>query len=105
MPELTDVLTAIAHPSRREIISRLAASGPTRFTDVAEPLGVTLNAVTKHLEMLDRAGLIVRDKRGREVYISLCPEPLHMVATWAHEYEHFWNKRLDTFEQHFKNKK
>ncbi len=105
MPELTDVLCAISHPSRRAIISHLAASGPTRFTDVAEPLGVSLNAVTKHLEMLDRAGLIVRDKRGREVFISLRPEPLRMVATWTHEYEHFWNEQLDTFEKHFKNKK
>ena len=105
MRDLTDVLTAISHPTRRAIIGRLAASGPARFTDVAQPLDVSLNAVTKHLEMLDRAGLISRDKQGREVYITLIPEPLRLVATWVHEYERFWNERLDLFEKQFKNKK
>ena len=105
MDPLTDVLTAISHPSRRAIIGKLAESGPTRFTDVAKPFNVALNAVTKHLKLLDRAGLIEREKQGREVLISLRPEPLRLVAGWVHEYERFWNERLDQFEQHFKNKR
>jgi len=102
--QLTNVLTAISHPSRRAIIRRLAASGPARFTDVAKPLPVTLNSVTKHLKLLERAGLISREKQGREVFISLRPEPLRLVAGWVHAYERFWNQRLDQFQQHFKDK-
>ena len=104
MDELTDVLTAISHPTRRAIIGQLA-NGPARFLDVAKPFDTALNAVTKHLKMLERAGLIERQKQGREVLISLRAEPLRQVAGWVPEYEQFWNERLDKFEQHFKDKK
>lgn len=87
------------------MIGQLANNGPARFLDVAEPYNIALNAVTKHLKMLERAGLITREKQGREVLISLRPEPLRQVAQWAHEYERFWNERLDQFDQHFRNKK
>jgi len=105
MDALTDVLTAISHPTRRAIIAHLAARGPTRFLDVAKPFDTALNAVTKHLRLLERAGLVERERQGREVMISLRPEPLRHVATWVHEYERFWNSQLDEFERHFKNKK
>jgi DNA-binding transcriptional ArsR family regulator len=104
MDQLTDVLTAISHPTRRAIIAQLA-SGPARFLDVAKPFDTALNAVTKHLKMLERAGLIEREKRGREVFISFRGEPLRQVAGWVHEYERFWNMRLDQFEQFFKDKR
>ncbi len=104
MDELTHVLTAISHPTRRAIIGRLA-KGPSRFLDIAEPFDTALNAVTKHLKTLERAGLIEREKQGREVLISLRGEPLQQVAQWVHEYERFWNQRLDQFEQHFKDEK
>jgi DNA-binding transcriptional ArsR family regulator len=104
MEQLTDVLSAISHPTRRAIIGRLA-SGPARFLDIAEPFDVALNAVTKHLKLLERAGLIEREKRGREVLISLRPEPLRLVAEWVHEYERFWNEKLDEFEGYFKAKR
>ena len=104
MDHLTDVLTAISHPTRRAIIGRLA-KGPTRFLDIAEPFDTALNSVTKHLKMLERAGLIERKKRGREVLISFRGEPLRAVAGWMHEYERFWNERLDTFEKYFADKK
>ncbi|HEY2117891.1 MAG TPA: metalloregulator ArsR/SmtB family transcription factor [Candidatus Acidoferrum sp.] len=104
MNQLTDVLTAISHPTRRAIIRQLA-NGPARFLDVAKPIDTALNAVTKHLKILQRAGLIERQKRGREVLISFRGEPLREVAGWVHEYEWFWNERLDQFEQYFKTKK
>src|SRR5262249_50735648 len=104
MDPLTDVLTALSHPSRRDIIRRLAAA-PARFTDVARPLDVALNAVTKHLKLLERAGLIVRERRGPEVLISISPGHLRHVYGWVHKYERFWNERLDRFEQHFKDTK
>ena len=105
MDTLTDVFTAISHPTRRAILARLAAEGPTRFLDVARPFDTALNAVTKHLKLLERAGLIERRKQGREVLISFRPEPLREVASWVHEYERFWNARLDEFEQHFRSRK
>ena len=104
MDQLSDVLTAISHPSRRAIIGQLAA-GPARFTDIARPFDLALNAITKHLKLLERAGLISREKRGREVLISLRPEPLRLVSGWVHEYEQFWSERLDRFEAHFEEKK
>jgi DNA-binding transcriptional ArsR family regulator len=101
MQQLNDVLSAISHPTRRAII-RTLADGPARFLDIAKPFDVALNAITKHLKLLERAGLIAREKRGREVLISLRPEALRPVANWVHEYERFWNERLDQFEGHFK---
>lgn len=104
MNQLSDVLTAISHPSRRAIIEQLS-NGPARFTDIARPFDTALNAVTKHLKLLERAGLIERRKQGREVFISFRGQPLRHVAGWVHEYERFWNRNLDQFERYFKTKK
>jgi len=102
--QLTNVLTAISHPTRRAIIGQLA-NGPARFSDIVKPHDTALNAVTKHLKMLERAGLIEREKHGREVLISFRGEPLREVAGWVHEYERFWSQRLDQFQQYFRDKK
>jgi DNA-binding transcriptional ArsR family regulator len=102
--QLSNVLTAISHPTRRAIIGQLA-NGPARFLDVAKPFDTALNAVTKHLKLLERAGLIERRKQGREVFISFRGEPLGEVVGWVHEYERFWNEHLDRFEQYFRNQK
>jgi DNA-binding transcriptional ArsR family regulator len=104
MDHMSDVLTAISHPTRRAIIRQLA-NGPARFLDVAKPFDTALNAVTKHLKLLERAGLIERRKQGREVFISFRGEPLREVAGWVNEYERFWNERLDQFERYFEDKK
>ncbi len=104
MDQLTDVFTAISHPTRRAILGQLA-NGPARFLDIAKPFDTALNAVTKHLKLLERAGLIERQRQGREVMISFRAEPLRLVSGWVHEYERFWNQRLDQFEQHFEPRK
>jgi len=104
MDQLTDVLTAISHPTRRAIIGQLA-DGPARFLDVAKPFDTALNAVTKHLKLLERAGLIERRRQGREVLIYLRGKPLGQVAGWVHGYERFWNERLDQFERYFRDRK
>ena len=104
MDQLSDVLTALSHPSRRAIIGQLAA-GPARFTDIAKPFDLSLNAITKHLKLLERAGLISREKQGREVRISFRPEPLRLVTGWVHEYEKFWSERLDQLEVFFREKR
>ena len=103
MDQLSDVLTALSHPTRRAIMARLSG-GEARFLDVAAPFDTALNAVSKHLKLLERAGLIERDKRGREVFIRLRAEPLREVADWVNGYESFWSGRLDAFERHFVEK-
>lgn len=105
MDPMTNVLTALSHPTRRAIIGRLAEKGPARFLDIAQMFDTALNAVTKHLKLLERAGLIERRKQGREVLIAFRAEPLREIAGWVNGYERFWNERLDQFERYFKDKK
>jgi DNA-binding transcriptional ArsR family regulator len=102
--ELTTVLGAVAHPARRAILSRLAG-GPARVTDIAAPFDLSLNAVSKHLKVLEEAGLVAREKVGREHILRFRGAPLRQVSVWVHEYERFWSERLDKFEGFFKEKR
>jgi len=102
--ELSEVLGAVAHPSRRQILARLA-EGPARVTDIAEPFAMSLNAVSKHLKVLEAAGLIAREKVGRDHILKFRPEPLRKVSVWVHAYEKHWSERLDQFESFFKEKR
>ena len=104
MNDLSLVLGAISHPSRRAIIARLA-KGPARVTDIAEPFDMSLNAVSKHLKVLEGAGLIHREKQGRDHIIEFRGEHLRLVAGWVHEYERFWNEHLDRLESYFIEKR
>ena len=104
MDPLTSVLEAVAHPSRRAILDRLS-KGPARVTEIAEPFDMSLNAVSKHLKVLESAGLVDREVQGRDHLIRFRGEPLRMVSQWVHEYEGFWTQRLDRLEQYFKNEK
>lgn len=104
MNDLSVVLGAISHPSRRAIIARLA-KGPARVTEIAAPFDMSLNAVSKHLKVLEEAGLVHREKRGRDHVIAFRGEPLRQVAGWVHEYERFWNEHLDRLESYFIEKR
>jgi DNA-binding transcriptional ArsR family regulator len=104
MDRLSCALSAISHPSRRAIIKRLA-KGPARVTEIAEPFPMSLNSVSKHLKVLEQAGLIRRERHWRDHVIEFQGAPLREVAGWLHIYERFWNERLDQFEQYFKDKK
>lgn len=100
MSDITAVLGAISHPSRRAIIAQLAR-GPARITEIAAPFEMSLNAVSKHLRVLEEARLIRRNRRGRDHVIEFRGEPLRQVAGWVHEYERFWTERLDRLESYF----
>jgi len=104
MDRLTVVMAAVSHPTRRAIIERLAR-GPARFVDIARQFDTTLNSVTKHLKLLERAGLIERRRQGREVLISLRGGPLRAVAGWVDVYERYWSEHLDEFDQHFTSRR
>jgi len=104
MDALGSVLAAVADPTRRAIIDRLAR-GPVRVTDVAAPFPMSLNAVSKHVKVLERAGLVRRARRGREHTLQLNAAPLRDVARWAHRYSRYWNERLDRLEAFFTSKR
>ena len=104
MDNLSNVLGAISHPSRRAILARLA-KGPARVTDIAAPFDMSLNAVSKHLKVLEEAGLVHREKQGRDHVIEFRGAPLRQVAGWVHEYERFWNEHLDRLESYFIEKR
>jgi DNA-binding transcriptional ArsR family regulator len=96
--ELDAVFAALADPSRRAILARLASEGELRVTQVAAPFDVSLNAVSKHVKVLERARLVRRRVEGREHWLSLNPEPLAQAWRWAGIYRHFWEARMDALE-------
>jgi len=98
------IWVALADPTRRAIVERLSR-GPTRVTDVAAPFDMSLNAVSKHIKVLEAARLIRRTREGREHTLELDPKPLREIARWASDVERFWSGRLDRLEQFFAEKK
>ncbi len=94
---LNDTLLALADPTRRAILRRLA-SGQARITDLAAPFDMSLNAVSKHIKVLERAGLVRRQIAGREHRVALDPTPLDEVAAWISAQRAFWNRSLDNLE-------
>ncbi len=94
-------MAAISDQTRRAIIDQLAR-GPARVTDLAAPFAMSLNAVSKHIKVLERAQLVRRVRNGREHTLELEAAPLREVMRWASQYERFWNERLDRLEEFFK---
>jgi DNA-binding transcriptional ArsR family regulator len=88
---------ALSDPTRRAVLARLAA-GETTVTDLAAPFSMTLAALTKHLTLLERARLIVREKTGRTVQCRLTATPLKDAADWVATYERFWPAQLDALD-------
>jgi DNA-binding transcriptional ArsR family regulator len=101
---LDSVFAAVSDPTRRAIIDRLA-KGPARVTDVAEPLPMSLAAVSKHVMVLENAGLVRRSRQGREHVLELDARPLHEVARWASRYERYWSERLDRLGEFFEQRR
>jgi DNA-binding transcriptional ArsR family regulator len=95
--QLDATLLALADPTRRAIMCRLAL-GEMRVTDVAAPFPISLNAVSKHIRVLERAGLVRRRVVGREHILSFNPAPLDEAAAWIATQQAVWNERLDALE-------
>lgn len=91
---LDQALQALSDPTRRAIVARLAA-GEARVTDLAEPFAISLNAVSKHIRILERAELVRRRKDGREYFLSFNPASLDEAACWIEEHRALWKTRLD----------
>ena len=95
--ELDDTLVALADETRRSILKRLA-TGDARVTEVAAPFGISLNSVSKHIRILERAGLVRRRIAGRDHFLSLDPGPLDDAARWMLRERDAWTARLDKLE-------
>jgi DNA-binding transcriptional ArsR family regulator len=91
---LDETLTALADPTRRAILANLAASGEARVTEVAKPFAISLNSVSKHIRVLERAELVRRRVKGREHFLTLNPAPLDAAAKWLDEQRALWAWRL-----------
>ena len=97
--DLDHVYRALADASRRAIVWRLAAEGELKVTDVARPFGMSLNAVSKHIKVLERAGLVHRRVAGRDHWLSLHSAPLAAAHAWIGLYQRFWETRVDALER------
>ncbi len=98
---LDHTLMALADPTRRAILQRLT-QGEARVTELARPFDMSLNAVSKHIQVLERAQLVTRRKEGREHFLAANPEPLDAAAAWIEEQRAFWSHRLDLLERELK---
>jgi DNA-binding transcriptional ArsR family regulator len=92
--QINRIFAAIADPTRRAVLEQLE-DGPQTVSALAGPLTIGMPTVLKHLGVLDDAGLIRREKKGRVVTVTLQPEPLREASAWLARYERFWNERLD----------
>jgi DNA-binding transcriptional ArsR family regulator len=93
--QLDRTFAALVDPTRRAILARLEREPGLSVGEIAGPLPVKLPAVMKHLEVLSKAGLIARTKRGRTVSIELVAGPMAEAMAWLRRYERFWSASLD----------
>jgi DNA-binding transcriptional ArsR family regulator len=93
------VFAAVADPTRRSILNALRR-GPATITEIARPFPVSLNAISKHVKILERAGLVHRAVVGRKHYCRFNAGPLRRATAWLERYREFWEARLDALERH-----
>lgn len=95
---LGTVFFALSNDTRRKMV-RLLAKKPYRITELAPKFEISLAAVSKHVQVLERAGLIDRDVRGRDHFCTLKPAALSKAYAWLGAYEQYWSARLDALER------
>jgi DNA-binding transcriptional ArsR family regulator len=97
--QLDRIFAALSDRTRRAIVARLA-TGEASVTELAKPFKMSLPAVSKHLKVLERAGLVSRDRRAQWRPCRLEAAPLKDVATWVENYRDFWEERLDRLDDY-----
>lgn len=97
---LASVFAALADPTRREVIRRLAEDGPSTATDLSGQLPITRQAVSKHLAALGQAGLVTAERAGRETLYRLTPQPLGLAVSWMAAVGAEWDERLDALARY-----
>lgn len=96
---LSSTFAALSDPTRRAILAQLA-SGERSVTELAEPFELTMPAITKHLKVLERAGLVERGRRAQFRPCTLQAQPLKDASDWIDQYRRHWEQRLDRLEQY-----
>jgi DNA-binding transcriptional ArsR family regulator len=102
--DLDAIFNALGDPTRRAILARLQATD-ARVTDIAGDFPMSLNSVSKHIRMLERAGLLRRSVTGRDHMLSLNAEPMAEAVAWMEHYRKFWEGRLAALETYILEKK
>ncbi len=103
-PRLDSVFNALCDPTRRAILARLTDTD-ARVTDIAAAFPLSLNSISKHIRMLERAGLVKRSIAGREHLLSLQAAPLAEASVWIEHYRRFWEGRLAALEAYVTRRK
>ena len=98
---LSLIFAALADPTRRAILARLA-SGETSVTELAEPFEMSLPAISKHIKVLEHAGLIARGRDAQWRPCRIDAAPLKEVSDWADRYRHFWDESFDRLDDYLK---
>jgi DNA-binding transcriptional ArsR family regulator len=98
---LSETFSALASSTRRAILARLA-EGQASVNELAEPFDLSLPAISKHLKVLERAGLVVRSRRAQYRPCAIDPAPLRDVSTWAEQYRPIWEARFDRMDDYLK---
>ncbi len=96
---LDDAFSALANSTRRAILSRLAR-GEASVNELAEPFAMSLPAISKHIKVLEHAGLVVRSRRAQYRPCALDTKPLEQVASWTDQYRHIWEDRFDRMDDY-----
>ena len=96
---LSETLAALAHTTRRAILARLA-QGPATVNELAAPFDMTLPAISKHIKVLTRAGLVVRGQHAQYRPCALDAAPLQEVSMWAEQYRQVWEARFDRMDDY-----
>jgi DNA-binding transcriptional ArsR family regulator len=95
--ELDSVFSALADPTRRAILRALTERTAT-INEIARPFAISLNAISKHVMVLERAGLVHREVKGREHHCWIDPHPLGEANAWLEHYRQFWEQRMDALQ-------
>jgi DNA-binding transcriptional ArsR family regulator len=96
---LDETFAALANSTRRAILARLA-EGEASVNDLAAPFDLTLPAISKHIKVLEHAGLVTRGRRAQFRPCAIAAAPLAGVADWAEQYRHIWDQRLDRMDDY-----
>lgn len=99
---LDETFAALANPTRRAILARLAA-GEASVNELAEPFNMTLPAISRHIKVLEQAGLITRGRRAQFRPCTIDAAPLAEIADWAAQYRHIWDDRFDRLDDYVQN--
>jgi DNA-binding transcriptional ArsR family regulator len=99
---LDATFSALSDPTRREILARLADSPGASVSEVTRPFRMSKPAISKHLRILERAGLLARRKKGRVHHLRLVPAPLESAEQWLDRYRRFWEEKLDALDRYLR---